>query len=116
MPMMASSQRDISISAWRKVADVCRDAAVFVDDNAAELLHWAGGLGLLDGCTGMYSIYKELNSIAKDFIATVSKSERHTDVLTATALHCLLPYSGLFSRRLYFANSHSCLRKVEWRY
>ncbi|XP_064398020.1 sec1 family domain-containing protein 2-like isoform X2 [Halichondria panicea] len=71
---MAFSQRDISISAWRKVADVCRDAAVFVDDNAAELLHWAGGLELLDGCTGMYSIYKELNSIAKDFIATAPYS------------------------------------------
>ena len=59
------------IRPWREVAAVCRDAAVFVDDGAGELLHWAGGLALLDGCIGVYDLFGELSPVARDFIAKV---------------------------------------------
>lgn len=56
---------------WRKIASVCKNAAVFLDSNAAELLHWAGGLDMLGDCVGVYDILAELSAVAKDFIATV---------------------------------------------
>ena len=56
---------------WREVAAVCHDAAVFVDDGAGELLHWAGGLALLEGCIGVYDLFGELSPVARDFIAKV---------------------------------------------
>ena len=59
------------VSAWQEVAAVCRDAAVFLDDGAGELLHWAGGLALLKGCVGVYDLFAELNPIARDFISKV---------------------------------------------
>lgn len=69
--MNMTSLKEIAINRWKKVSDTCKDAAVFIDDNAAELLHWAGGLEVLEGCVGVYNMYKELNSLAKDFIAAV---------------------------------------------
>lgn len=67
----ASALSELAIRPWKEVARVCKDAAVFLDDPAAELLHWAGGLELLGECVGVYDLYKDLNSIARDFIATV---------------------------------------------
>lgn len=63
---------NLSREHWKAVRAVCRDAAVFVDDGAAELLHWAGGLQVLVGAVGVYDLHSELNAIAKDFIAAVS--------------------------------------------
>ena len=70
---MASGSRlaDISRASWRKVARVCEGAAVFLDETAGELLHWAGGLQLLGQCVGCYDLYKDLNAVARDFIAEV---------------------------------------------
>ena len=56
---------------WRNIAGVCKHAAVFLDSNAAELLHWAGGLDMLGDCVGVYDLLSDLNAVAKDFIATV---------------------------------------------
>ena len=56
---------------WRNIASVCKNAAVFLDSNAAELLHWAGGLDMLGDCVGVYDVLTELSTVAKDFIATV---------------------------------------------
>jgi hypothetical protein len=65
------SLADLSRKPWKAVSGVSRDAAVFVDDGAAELLHWAGGVRLLEGCVGVYDLHSELSTIAKDFIAAV---------------------------------------------
>ncbi len=62
---------EASLRPWVTVGGVCRDAAVFVDDGAAELLHWAGGIQLLKGCVGIYDLYSELSPVARDFIAAV---------------------------------------------
>lgn len=64
------------IRPWKEVSAVCSDAAVFVDDGAGELLHWAGGLALLEGCIGVYDLFGELSPIARDFIAKVSGRSR----------------------------------------
>ncbi len=69
--MAISHLQGLCFSAWKEVADVCKDAAVFVDDGAAELLHWAGGLELLES-TGVYNLYEDLNTVTRDFIAIVS--------------------------------------------
>lgn len=61
-----------SVSVWKEVIDVCKDAAIFLDNGVAELLLWAGGLELLENCNGIYDVYQDLNSIAMDIIATVS--------------------------------------------
>lgn len=63
---------ELSRQPWRGVAGVCRDAAVFLDDGAAELLHWAGGVRLLAGCVGCYNLHSELNTTSRHFIASVS--------------------------------------------
>lgn len=68
----SSSLGEISRTTWESVGSVCKDAAVFVDDGAGELLHWAGGIALLDGCVGVYDLHSELPPIARDFIAAVS--------------------------------------------
>ena len=60
-----------STTPWKEVAAVCRDAAVFVDDGAGELLHWAGGLALLQGSVGVYDLFGDLSPLARDFIAKV---------------------------------------------
>ena len=59
------------VGAWQEVAAVCRDAAIFLDDGAGELLHWAGGLALLEGTVGVYDLFGELSPIARDFISKV---------------------------------------------
>ena len=56
---------------WQEIAKVCWDAAVFLDSGAAELLHWAGGVQLVEGCVGVYDMYSELSPVARDFIAMV---------------------------------------------
>lgn len=62
---------DLARQPWRSVGTVCKDAAVFLDDGAAELLHWAGGVKLLEGCVGVYDLHSDLNPVARDFIAAV---------------------------------------------
>ena len=64
---------EIAARPWKEVAVLSKDAAVFVDDSAAELLHWAGGLQLLNDSLGVYDMYKDLNPVARDFIASVSR-------------------------------------------
>lgn len=60
-----------SKESWKQIAAVCEDAAVFLDGDAAEHLHWAGGMGLLGRCVGAYDLYEELGHVARDFIAMV---------------------------------------------
>ena len=57
---------------WKSISSICKDAAVFLDDSCAELLHWAGGVELLGGAVGIYDLYGDLTQIARDFIASVS--------------------------------------------
>ncbi len=57
---------------WRDVAQLCQNAAVFLDSSAAEQLHWAGGARLLGDCVGVYDVYQDLNPVARDFIAMVT--------------------------------------------
>lgn len=71
---MAVSLGEHCIRPWREVAAVCRDAAVFLDDGAGELLHWAGGLALLEGSIGVYDLFGELSPVARDFISKVRHS------------------------------------------
>ena len=61
-----------SEGAWKQVAAVCEDAAVFLDAGAAEHLHWVGGLSLLGGCVGAYDLYVELGPVPRGFIAAVN--------------------------------------------
>ena len=56
---------------WRLVAAVSEEAAVFLDDCAGELLHYAGGVELLGEVVGAYHLYMELNPVARDLIAQV---------------------------------------------
>lgn len=56
---------------WRLVADVSEEAAIFLDDCAGELLHYAGGVELLGGIVGAYHLYMALNPVARDLIAQV---------------------------------------------
>ena len=64
--------RTLSQQPWKSIENVCKDAAVFLDNSCAELLHWAGGVELLGGSVGIYDLYGELSPITKDFIASVS--------------------------------------------
>ena len=68
---MSTTLNELGTRPWKEVSSLCKDAAVFVDENAAELLHWAGGIELLGECVGVYDLYKDLSPIARDFIATV---------------------------------------------
>ncbi len=62
---------ELSCKPWRTVGGVCKDAAVFLDNGAAELLHWAGGMKLFPGCVGLYDLHAKLDPVARDFIAAV---------------------------------------------
>lgn len=62
---------DVGKIPWEIVSKVSKDAAVFLDDESAQLLHWAGGVKLLSGCVGVYSFFSEVNAVARDFIAAV---------------------------------------------
>ncbi len=57
---------------WKNIENICKDAAVFLDDSCGELLHWAGGVELLKGSMGVYDLYSDLPSLARDYIASVS--------------------------------------------
>eukprot|EP00731_Ephydatia_muelleri_P024838 Em0016g1109a len=70
---------------WRNIASVCKNAAVFLDSNAAELLHWAGGLDMLGDCVGVYDVLTELSTVAKDFIATAPYC--HVVIVVTSFLH-----------------------------
>ena len=72
----SSSLGELSCRPWREVGEVCKDAAVFLDDGAAELLHWAGGMKLLSGSVGLYDLHAQLSPVARDFIAAVSWRKR----------------------------------------
>ena len=84
-----SSLGEISRTPWETIGRVCKEAAVFVDDGAGELLHWAGGIALLGGCVGVYDLHSELAPIAKDFIAAVS-SLLALEVLLSRVSVCVL--------------------------
>ena len=65
----------LSQKPWKQVASVSDSASVFLDDAAAEIFHWSEGEGAKEGLLqlslGIYSLYEDLNPIAKDFIAQV---------------------------------------------
>lgn len=62
---------ELSCKPWKKLGGVCKDAAVFLDGGAAELLHWAGGVRLFPGCVGLYDLHAQLSPVARDFISAV---------------------------------------------
>ena len=86
--MSTARLKEIAVRPWKEVVDLCKDAAVFLDDSAADLLHWAGGLELLSGCLGVYDMYKDLNPVARDFIATVSEP-LHIEAMNTGTLQSL---------------------------
>lgn len=59
-------------SAWKCVHAVCRGAAMFLDDPAAELLHWTGAERIMRDAIAVYHLYEQLNPLARDVIARVS--------------------------------------------
>ena len=67
-----------------EVSSLCGGAAVFLDNGAAELLHWAGGVRLLGDCVGVYDLYQDLSPVARDFIAMVQQHV-HSSILEYTA-------------------------------
>ena len=67
----------LSQQPWRRIATVAEGASVFLDNAAAELFHWSEGDGSENGgllalSLGIYSLYTDLNPIAKDIIAQVA--------------------------------------------
>ena len=66
-----SSLGDLSRAPWIHCSELLRDAALFVDQGTAELLHWAGGIAVLPPCTGVYDLYAPLGAVARDAIAKV---------------------------------------------
>lgn len=71
MASVSSQLTGAAKAAWKRIASVCEDAAVFLDRGAAEHLHWVGGMGLLGRCVGAYDLYEELGPVARNFIAMV---------------------------------------------
>ena len=67
--------KELARQLWKSIENLCKDAAVFVDDSSAELLHWAGGVELLSGCVGVFDLFTDLTPVARDFIASVSSSQ-----------------------------------------
>ena len=57
---------------WKRVVAVCESAAIFLDNSAAELFHWCEKDNVLQRCVGVYSLYHELNPVARDFIFQVN--------------------------------------------
>ena len=74
MASAAQDLRELARKPWKSIQSLCKDAAVFVDGGAAELLHWAGGVKLLKSCVGVMDLATDLTLIARDFIASVSFS------------------------------------------
>lgn len=72
MSSRSQGLRDLASQPWKSIQNICKDAAVFVDDSCAELLHWAGGVELLRGCVGVHDLYSDLTPVASNFIASVS--------------------------------------------
>jgi len=72
MSVSSDKVRNVAQQPWKSISNICKDAAVFLDDCCAELLHWAGGVELLGGTVGIYNLYGDLTQIARDFIASVS--------------------------------------------
>jgi len=46
MSTLSSAAKD----AWRKVEVFAKNAVVYLDAPASELLHWAGGISLISSC------------------------------------------------------------------
>ena len=84
---------ELTCKPWRTLGGVCKDAAVFLDDGAAELLHWAGGMKLLPGSVGLYDLHAQLNPVARDFIAAVCTSFGGSWFVNAMELSPIL-YAG----------------------
>ena len=57
---------------WRSVHAVSGGAAMFLDDPAAEMLHWTGTERIMRDAVGVYRLYDQLNPLARDVIARVS--------------------------------------------
>ena len=57
---------------WSCVHAVSRGAAMFLDDPAAEMLHWTGTEKIMTDVVGVYRLYDQLNPLARDVIARVS--------------------------------------------
>lgn len=73
-----SALLSLSQNPWKRVVSVAEGASVFLDDAAGEILHWSEEEdlenSLIKVSLGVYSLYTDLNPIAKDFIAQVSKN------------------------------------------
>lgn len=72
--------RELARQPWKSIENICKDAAVFLDDSSAELLHWAGGVELLSGCVGVHHLCTDLTPVARDFIASVSCNAGTTNI------------------------------------
>ena len=69
---MSSLLSRTSQKPWEEVLSVSTGASVFLDDGAAEALHWCEAEEeLLRASLGVYSLGANLNPVAKDFIAQV---------------------------------------------
>lgn len=66
----------LSQNPWKRVVSTAKGASVFLDDAAAEILHWSeeddSENNLIRVSLGVYSLYADLNPIAKDLIAQVN--------------------------------------------
>ena len=60
---------------WSSVHAVARGAAMFLDDPAAEMLHWTGTEMIMRDAVGVYRLYDQLNPLARDVIARVRPLE-----------------------------------------
>ena len=88
---------ELCIGPWKEVAGVCRDAAVFLDDAAGELLHWAGGVALLNGSIAVYDLFGELSPVARDFISKVCKSTAVKVADSCVTMHAVLQHRVYYS-------------------
>ena len=90
---------DACSRAWKEVAAVCHDAAVFLDDGAGETLHWTGGFSLLEGSVGVYDLFGELNPVARDFISKVCRLILKKGCMSSTLdIHVVILSQNLFYR------------------
>ena len=86
-----SSLLSLSQQPWKRVASVAEGASVFLDDAAAEIFHWSEGEGsdnggLLKLSLGIYSLYTDLNPIAKDIIAQVTLAIKKNKIIRTPSL------------------------------
>ena len=52
--------------AWKKVEVCAKNAVVYLDASAAELLHWAGGINLISSCYCILDLFATDNQTMVD--------------------------------------------------